>query len=97
MSEWLNHDNNQSFGFKTLQDRTIYPLITYENGGPGERFKNTYELLNPRTLKILTLYQNCIFQCMGILCGISKVAFEIPHKISYLYIEGYHFDTTLQF
>ena len=28
-----------------------------------------------------------------ILCGISKVTFEIPHKISYPYTERYDFDT----
>ena len=33
--------------------------------GPGGRFKNTYELLNPRALKISMLYKNIIFQCMG--------------------------------
>ena len=32
-----------------------------------------------------------------ILCGISKVTFEIPHKISYPYIERYDFYTTLKF
>ena len=32
-----------------------------------------------------------------ILCGISKVPFEIPHKISYPYIERYVFYTTLKF
>ena len=32
-----------------------------------------------------------------ILCGISKVPFEIPHKISYSYIERYDFYTTLEF
>ena len=32
-----------------------------------------------------------------ILCGISKVPFEIPHKISYPYIERYDFYTTLKF
>ena len=31
-----------------------------------------------------------------ILCGISKGTFEIPHKISYLYIERYHFYTKLR-
>ena len=31
----------------------------------GGRFKNTYELLNPRALKISMLYKNRIFQCMG--------------------------------
>ena len=32
-----------------------------------------------------------------ILCGISKVPFEIPHKISYPYIERYDFYTTCKF
>ena len=31
-----------------------------------------------------------------ILCGISKVPFEIPHKISYPYIERCDFYTTLK-
>ena len=29
------------------------------------RFKHAYELLNVRALKILTLYKNRIFQCIG--------------------------------
>ena len=32
-----------------------------------------------------------------ILCGISKVPFEIPHKISYPYIERCDFYATLNF
>ena len=32
-----------------------------------------------------------------ILCGISKVPFEISHKISNPYIEIYDFDTTFKF
>ena len=32
---------------------------------PGGRFKNTYELLNVRALKISMLYKKQIFQCMG--------------------------------
>ena len=32
-----------------------------------------------------------------IVCGISKAPFEIPHKISSLYIEIYDFYTTLNF
>ena len=32
-----------------------------------------------------------------ILCGISKVPFEIPHKITYPYIERYDFYTMLKF
>ena len=32
---------------------------------PGGRFKNAYELLNLRALKIPMLYKNRIFQCMS--------------------------------
>ena len=32
-----------------------------------------------------------------ILCGITKVTFEIPHKMSYPYIERYDFDTIWNF
>ena len=45
--------------------------------GPRGHFKNTYELLKIRALKISMLYENRIFQC----------TFEIPHKISLPYIE----------
>ena len=34
---------------------------------------------------------------LDILCGISKVPFEIPHKISYPYIERYNFYEILKF
>ena len=34
---------------------------------------------------------------LDILCGISKVPFEIPHKISYPYIERYIFQAILKF
>ena len=34
---------------------------------------------------------------LDILSGISKVPFEIPHKISYPYIERYGFHTTSKF
>ena len=33
-------------------------------GGSGGRFKNAYELLNLRALKISMSYKNHIFQCM---------------------------------
>ena len=33
--------------------------------GSGGRFKNAYELLNLRALKISMVYKNHIFQCMG--------------------------------
>ena len=60
--------------------------------GPGGRFKNAYELLNLRALKISILYKSHMFQCMGkIFCGISNGTFEIPHKVSYPYIEDVDF------
>ena len=48
---------------------------------PGGRFKNTYELLNLRALKISKLHKNHIFQCMG---KIFCVEFQ---RVSYPYIE----------
>ena len=50
----------------------------------GGRFKKAYELLNLRALKISKSYLSMHGQ--DILCGISKGTFEIPRKISYLYI-----------
>ena len=68
------------------------------DGCSGGRFKNTYELLNPRALKISMLYKNRIFQCMGkIFCvefqrfpgGRFKNTYELLNpralKISMLY------------
>ena len=44
----------------------------------GGGVKNAYELLNPRALKILMLYKNRVFQCMG---KIFSVEFQrIPLK-----------------
>ena len=43
-------------------------LVNTDSGNdllPGGRFKNTYELLNLRALKMSMLYKNHIFQCMG--------------------------------
>ena len=61
--------------------------------GPEGHFKNAYELLNLRALKISMLYKKSYLALYGldILCGISKGTFEIPHKISYPYIERYIF------
>ena len=58
------------------------------------RFESSYAFMkcmyvNVWALKFSHVNKVYIFQCMGkkILCGISKVTFEIPHKISYPYIE----------
>ena len=55
---WCDHENSTDVKFlrvlrSALRDRT------------GGRFKNTYELLNLRALKISKLHKNHIFQCMG--------------------------------
>ena len=42
-----------------------YWMLFYACWWPGGRFKNTYELLNLRALKISKLHKNHIFQCMG--------------------------------
>ena len=42
-----------------------YVCYMYDHVGPGGRFKNTYELLNLRPLKISKLQKNHIFHCMG--------------------------------
>ena len=49
---------------------------------PGGRFKNTYELLNLRALKISKLHKNHIFQCMGkIFCvEFQRVPFKFHTK-----------------
>ena len=58
----------------------------------------TYELLNLRALKFSPLNKIDLFQCLGkiFVCNFKGI-FEIPHKISYPYIERYHFYTTLKF
>ena len=62
------------------------------SGGGGGGVKNAYELWNQRTLKISTLYQNYLSMYgQDILCGISNVPFEIPHKICYPCMERCEF------
>ena len=45
------------------------------------------------------MYEIHMFECVGkkFLCEISKVTFEIPHKISCPYIERWDFIYTLNF
>ena len=71
-------------------------LRVYQNRGS---FKNTSELLDIRDLKSLPSGYNLYLSMYGwdILCGISKVIFEIPHKMSKPYIERYEFYTTSTF
>ena len=43
----------------------IYASMNWIIIDSGGRFKNAYELLNLRALKISMLYKICSFQCMG--------------------------------
>ena len=66
---------------------------------PGGCFKNVYELLNLRALKIPTFYKNFIFQCMDkIFCvEFQREALKFHTKCLNPYIERYCFYTTLKF
>ena len=48
------------------------------------RFKNTYELLNLRALKISMLYKNRIFQCMGKIFCVEFQRYPLQFHSKYL-------------
>ena len=72
---WLQSDKHFSMPQCVNVKRIVYnpvPAMFVINNAqktphdlPGGRFKNAYELLNLRALKISMLYKNHIFQCMG--------------------------------
>ena len=67
------------YNFLTLRWCLLPPI-----GRPGGRFKNTYELLNLRALKISKLHKNHIFQSMG---KIFYVEFQrVPLKFHTKYL-----------
>ena len=51
----------------------------------GGGFKNTYELLNPRALKISMLYKNHIFQCMGKIFCVEFHTKYLTHTLKDVY------------
>ena len=51
---------------------------------PGGHFKNTYELLNLRALKILMSYKNRIFQCMGQIFCVEFQRYPLKFHTKYL-------------
>ena len=51
---------------------------------PGGRFKNHYELLNLRALKISPLYQNHSFQCMGKIFCVEFQRYPLKFHTKYL-------------
>ena len=89
MCPWrLDYDHK----WQTSQDlQTITIVVSWH-------IINTYELVILRALKISILYKNDIFQCMGkMFCmKFQRFPFEIPHKISYPYIERWWFHTMLK-
>ena len=50
----------------------------------GGRFKNAYELLNLRALKISMLYKNHIFQCMGKIFYVEFQRYPLKFHTKYL-------------
>ena len=65
-----------------------YSQINYFGLNVLGRFKIAYELLTLRALEISMFHAKKSFNvCVRYLYGISKVLFEIPHKISYPFIE----------
>ena len=68
---WVNNRDNRLFEMtsRSLWRHSDGPLILQcidsHTNRSGGRFKNTYELLNLRALKISKLHKNHIFQCMG--------------------------------
>ena len=51
---------------------------------PGGRFKNTYELLNLRALKISMLYKNRIFRCIGKIFCVEFQRYPLKFHSKYL-------------
>ena len=51
---------------------------------PGGRFKNAYELLNLRALKISMLFENRIFQYMGKIFCVEFQGVPLKFPIKYL-------------
>ena len=63
---------------------SIGDAFTQGTVGPGGRFKNTYELLKLRTLKISMLYKNRIFQCVGKIFCVGFQRFPLKFHTKYL-------------
>ena len=70
--------------------------------GPGGRFKNAYELLDLRALKISMLYKNRIFQCMGKIFCVEFQRVPLKFHTKYLihtlknvdFIQGWRFKSS---
>ena len=55
-----------------------------EEVDPGGRFKNAYELLNLRALKISTLYKNGMFRCTGKIFCVEFLRYPLKFHTKYL-------------
>ena len=86
-------DPNENKWHWTAHQPWPEPMMTFVHwcryASSGGHFRNMNELLNLRALKCSTLYKKSHLSIYGLgsLYGISKVPFEIPHKISDSYIE----------
>ena len=88
---WQRHNAKVPYDFVTVKfsdkiGQTWVDVMTDDD------LYNDKSLLNRRALEFSPVNNIYIFQCMGkIFCV------EIPHKISYPYIERYYFYTTMKF
>ena len=80
----------QSAASNDVNDENEIEMLTMSNkrtlneDSSGRRFKNTYELLNPRALKISMLYKNRIFQCMDEIFCVEFQRFPLKFHTKYL-------------
>ena len=54
------------------------------DAGPGWRFKNAYELLTIRALKISIFHKKFIFQCMGKIFCVEFQRYPLKFHTKYL-------------
>ena len=73
--------------FIDLMDNSkLHPCVGLHHNrwSPGGCFKNAYELLNLRALKISMLYTNHIFQCMGKIFCVEFLRVPLKFHAKYL-------------
>ena len=70
--------------FRLCKFYTLYSSLRGSGWDRGGRFKNTYELLNLRALKISKLHKNHIFQCMGKIFCVEFQRVPLKFHIKYL-------------
>ena len=82
-SDWLAAllAANQKLHLKIM----VIPVLSQDSvSSPGGRFKKTYELLNPRALKISPVNKIHIFECMGKIFCVEFQRYPLKFHTKYL-------------